>query len=198
MQVTQRLRPGPPLTPAPSGLAKMPTFKPLRPPGQSFTRVGSSAAIRRLVHTWARETLSGRELPRPGARGGYWLGPDLCGHRKHAAPGWEFAFWTPLLIGQRREYGRRKLTRMGTGRLGRKPTPKEGEGEGGLLERSFVFLSPSRFQTVFYASWRLWGGDPGWLLSGPLRRPGRRGQEDLSSSLGGQGSRVRSLGSAVG
>lgn len=49
---------------------------------------------------------------------------------------------------------------MGTGRLGRKPTPKEGEGEGGLLERSFVFLSPSRFQTVFYVSWLVSGGDP--------------------------------------
>lgn len=41
-----------------------------------------------------------------------------------------------------------------------KPTPQEGEGEGGLRERSF-FLSPSRFQTVFYVSWRLSGGDPG-------------------------------------
>lgn len=47
---------------------------------------------------------------------------------------------------------------MGTGRLGQKPTPEEGKGEGGLLERPF--LSPSRFQTLFYVSWRL-SGDPG-------------------------------------
>lgn len=87
---------------------------------------------------------------------------------------------------------------MGTGRLGRKPTPKEGEGEGGLLERSFVFLSPSRFQTVFYVSWRLSGGDPGsgaetlaGSSRGPFRDPGsagRRTPPHPSSSLGGRGS----------
>lgn len=82
----------------------MPTFEPLeRPPGRSFSRVGSSAAIRRLANKWARETLSGRELPGAGAPGGYWLGPDGCGRSEHAAPGWEFAFPSPLLIGQRRE-----------------------------------------------------------------------------------------------
>lgn len=131
------------------------------------------AAIRRPINKWARETLSGRELPRAGARGGYWLGPDLCGHSRHAARGWEFAFPSPLLIGQQREYSRRKLTRMGTGRLGRKLTPKEGKGDGGLLGRPFLFLSPSRFQTLFYVSWRLSGGDPG------------SGAETLADSSGG-------------
>lgn len=85
-----------PLAPASSGLPKMPACDcwrlGRRPPDPSFSRVGSSAAIRRLVNKWAWETLSGRKLPRAGARGGYWRGPDFCGQSKHAAPGWEFAF----------------------------------------------------------------------------------------------------------
>lgn len=74
---------------------------------------------------------------------------------------------------------------MGTGRLGRKPTPKEGEGEGGLLERSFVFLPPSRFLTVFYVSWRLSGGDPG---SGAETLAGS--PPDPSGDQGGAGGRT--------
>lgn len=50
---------------------------------------------------------------------------------------------------------------MGTRRLWPKPTPKEGKGEGGLLERTPVFISVSLSLSVFYVSWRLSGGDPG-------------------------------------
>lgn len=153
------------------------------------------AAIRRPINKWARETLSGRELPRAGARGGYWLGPDFCGHSRHAARGWEFAFPSPLLIGQQREYSRRKLTRMGTGRLGRKLTPKEGKGDSGLLGRPFLFLSPSRFQTLFYVSWWLSGGDPGSgaetladSSGGPSGTSGARAGGHPHPSPGGQGS----------
>ena len=54
-----------------------------------------------------------------------------------------------------------------------KAHPKEGKGEGGLLGRPFLSLSPSRFQTLFYVSWRLSGGDPG------------SGAETLADSSGG-------------
>lgn len=54
-----------------------------------------------------------------------------------------------------------------------KAHPKEGKGDGGLLGRPFLFLSPSRFQTLFYVSWRLSGGDP-WS-----------GAETLADSSGG-------------
>lgn len=47
---------------------------------------------------------------------------------------------------------------------GRKLTPEEVEGQGHGSNARFVvviFLAPSRFQTLFYASWPLRGGDPG-------------------------------------
>lgn len=196
-----------PLAPAPSGLPKMPACDcwrlRRRPPDPSFSRVGSSAAIRRLVNKWAWETLSGRKLPRAGARGGYWRGPDFCGQSKRSSwPG--VCLRSPLLSGQRREYPRRKLTRMRTGKLGRKPAPKAGEGEGGILERSGSFLSPSRLQTVFYVSWRLSGGDP---VSGaetladspvaPLGDQASAGRRTPLPSRGGEGSRVGSLDSTA-
>lgn len=150
LQVTQRLRPGPP-SPLllPASLRCQPLSLDAPPPGPSFSRVGSLAAIRRPINKWARETLSGRELPRAGARGGYWLGPDLCGHSRHAARGWEFVFPSPLLIGQQREYSRRKLTRMGTGRLGRKLTPRRGKVTVGYSDARFYFCLPLAFKHCF-------------------------------------------------
>ena len=60
------------------------------------------------------------------------------------------------------------------------------------------FLAPSRLQTVFYASWRLCGGEPGSeaetladSFSRPWGGPGEHRREGLRSSLGGQGSRVK-------
>ena len=84
---------------------------------------------------------------------------------------------------------------MGTGRLGRKLTPKEGKGDSGLLGRPFLFLSPSRFQTLFYVSWWLSGGDPGSgaetladSSGGPSGTSGARAGGHPHPSPGGQGS----------
>ena len=84
---------------------------------------------------------------------------------------------------------------MGTGRLGRKLTPKEGKGDSGLFGRPFLFLSPSRFQTLFYVSWWLSGGDPGSgaetladSSGGPSGTSGARAGGHPHPSPGGQGS----------
>lgn len=94
-------------------------------PVPASPEVGSLAAIRRLVNKWARETLSEPELPRGCAA--VWTGPVniLAGTAGTQLWDGQFVWTSPLWIGQRREYGRRKLTLVGTGRLRASPLPGE-------------------------------------------------------------------------
>lgn len=72
----------------------------------------------------------------------------------------------------------------------RKPTSEEGEGQGGLLERSFLFLAPSLsncFMRVGGSAEETLGlgrkrwPTPLWSLGGP----GERGREGCRSSVSG-------------
>lgn len=105
--------------------------------------VGSLAAIRLRVNKWARETLSGPEVPRAGAAVG--TGPVyiLAGTAGTQLWDGQFVWPSPLWIGQRREYGRRKLTPVGTGRLG--ASPLLGEVRVGDSNATVYFCLPLAF-----------------------------------------------------
>lgn len=97
--------------------------------------------------------------------------------------------------------GPKETYTAGNGEPRRELTPEEVGGQGWLLERSvfvfvLLFLAPSRFHTLFYASWRLRGREPGseteTLADSPsglwgTRRARAQGRR---SSRGGRGSRV--------
>lgn len=119
-----------PWPPAPSPDASLGTLtphwhQPSHLPLPASLEVGSLAAIRRLVNKWARETLSGPELP--GGCAAVWTGPVyiLAGTAGTQLWDGQLVRTSPLRIGQRREYGRRKLKPVGTGRLRASPLPGE-------------------------------------------------------------------------
>lgn len=120
---------------------RMPASDPWRPPaGPALEGAPRQPFGARLINKRAWETLSGLELPGTGARGGYRLGPDGCGQSEHAAPGWELAFPSPLWTGQRRERGRRELTRPGAGSLGESSPPRKWEAGAGYSNARFLVL----------------------------------------------------------
>lgn len=134
-------------------------------------------------------------MPRAGAAVGTGRVYILAGTAGTQLWDGQFVWPSPLWIGQRREYGRRKLTPVGTSRLGASPLTARGS-EGGWVTRTllfiFVSLSLSHTRVVLELAHprdpRVRGGNPGRLpLKARLWGEGARGREDPRFSLGVRG-----------